>query len=60
VRPPLLVVHDRDDRRLPWAESVALVDMWPGARLTTTAGLGHSRVLGDPAVHEAIVGFVSP
>ncbi|HZA04066.1 MAG TPA: alpha/beta fold hydrolase [Propionibacteriaceae bacterium] len=56
---PLLVVHDRNDRQLGWAESVALVDQWPGARLVTTEGLGHSRLLGDSAVHEAIVDFVS-
>ncbi len=58
--PPLLVVHDRNDRRLAWAESVALVDRWPDARLVTTEGLGHSRLLGDPAVHAEIVRFVSP
>ena len=58
--PPLLVVHDRDDRRLAWAESVALVDQWPDARLLTTTGMGHNRPLGDRAVHDAIVRFVSP
>ena len=58
--PSLLVVHDRDDRRLAWAGSVELVDRWPDARLVTTEGLGHSRLLGDPAVHAEIVRFVSP
>ena len=57
---PTLVVHDRNDRRLAWAESVALVDRWPDALLVTTEGLGHSRLLGDPAVHAEIVRFVSP
>jgi pimeloyl-ACP methyl ester carboxylesterase len=57
--PPLLVVHDRDDRQLPWADSAALVDRWPHARLVTTQGLGHSRLLGDRAVHDEIVGFLS-
>ena len=56
--PPLLVVHDRDDRRLAWAASVELVERWPQARLVTTEGLGHSRLLGDGAVHEEIVRFV--
>jgi pimeloyl-ACP methyl ester carboxylesterase len=56
---PLLVVHDRNDRRLAWAASVELVDRWPDARLLTTEGLGHSRLLGDRAVHEEIVRFVS-
>ena len=57
--PPLLVVHDRNDRRLAWAASGELVDRWPHARLLTTEGLGHSRLLGDRAVHEEIVRFVS-
>ena len=57
--PPLLVVHDRNDRRLAWAASAELVDRWPGARLVTTEGLGHSRLLGDRAVHEEVVRFVS-
>jgi pimeloyl-ACP methyl ester carboxylesterase len=57
--PPLLVVHDRNDRRLAWAASRELVDRWPQARLLTTEGLGHSRLLGDRAVHEEIVRFVS-
>jgi pimeloyl-ACP methyl ester carboxylesterase len=57
--PPLLVVHDRNDRRLAWAASVELVERWPQARLVTTEGLGHSRLLGDPAVHEEVVRFVS-
>jgi pimeloyl-ACP methyl ester carboxylesterase len=57
--PPLLVVHDRDDRQLPWADSAALVDRWPQARLVTTQGLGHSRLLADRVVHEEVVRFVS-
>ena len=56
---PLLVVHDRNDRQLAWAASVELVDRWPHARLLTTEGLGHNRLLGDRAVHEEIVRFVS-
>jgi pimeloyl-ACP methyl ester carboxylesterase len=57
--PPLLVVHDRNDRRLAWAASVELVQRWPQARLVSTEGLGHSRLLGDHVVHEEIVRFVS-
>jgi pimeloyl-ACP methyl ester carboxylesterase len=57
--PPLLVVHDRDDRQLAWADSAALVDRWPHARLVTTQGLGHSRLLGDRTVHDEIVRFLS-
>lgn len=56
---PLLVVHDRDDREVPYAEGVATVATWPGARLLTTGGLGHRRLLADPEVVQLAVDFVT-
>ncbi len=56
---PLYVVHDRDDREVPYEEGVATVRAWPGARLLTTGGLGHRRVLDDPEVIDAAVGFAT-
>jgi len=53
----LLVIHDRDDREVPYAEGVATTALWPGARLLTTAGLGHRRVLADREVLAAAVEF---
>ena len=47
---PLLVVHDRDDREVPWADGQLLHRAWPESRLVTTRGLGHRRVLRDPSV----------
>lgn len=55
---PLLVVHDRDDKEVPYADGVATVRKWPGARLLTTGGLGHRRVLGDADVINAVVEYV--
>jgi pimeloyl-ACP methyl ester carboxylesterase len=56
--PPLFVVHDRDDAetRLPFSEE--LVRAWPGARLVTTTGLGHRRILRAPEVVGRVVDFV--
>ena len=56
---PLLVVHDRDDKEVPYAEGVATVRRWPNARLLTTGGLGHRRVLGDADVAAAVAEFVT-
>jgi pimeloyl-ACP methyl ester carboxylesterase len=56
---PLLVVHDRDDAELPWQHGRAIADAWPGARLLTTGGLGHRRLLHDPDVIAATVAFVA-
>ncbi len=50
-----VVVHDRDDRLSPYAEAAALVRHWPRASLVTTQGLGHQRLLRDPAVVRSVV-----
>ena len=42
---PTLVVHDRGDRQTPYADAVRLVASLPDARLVTTDGLGHRRIL---------------
>jgi pimeloyl-ACP methyl ester carboxylesterase len=54
-----LVVHDRGDRQTPYAESVRLVERLPDARMVTTHGLGHRRVLSDMRVVDAVTSFVS-
>lgn len=56
---PLMVVHDRDDGEVPWEDGSRLASAWPGARLITTRGLGHRRVLRDPAIVAAAVDFLS-
>lgn len=55
---PLLVVHDREDRDTFYQEGAALAEAWPGARLMTTEGLGHRRILRDEKVIEEITRFV--
>ena len=55
----LLVVHDRDDVETPWTGGARLVDLWPGARLVTTEGLGHRRVLREPSVIEEAAAFIT-
>jgi pimeloyl-ACP methyl ester carboxylesterase len=55
---PLLVVHDREDRDTFWSEGAALADAWPGARLMTTEGLGHRRVLRDKTVIGEVTQFI--
>jgi pimeloyl-ACP methyl ester carboxylesterase len=56
---PLLVIHDRDDQDTLWSEGAALADAWPGARMMSTEGLGHRRILREPSVIEAAAEFVT-
>jgi pimeloyl-ACP methyl ester carboxylesterase len=55
---PLLVVHDRDDRDVPFDHGRAVASRWAGARLVETAGLGHRRILRDAGVVAQAVSFV--
>ena len=55
---PALIVHDLDDTDVPWGEGERYAQHWAGARLYTTEGLGHRRVLDAPEVIEAALAFV--
>lgn len=55
---PLLVLHDEDDRQVPWHAGAVVAQDWPQARLITTRGLGHNRILRDPLVVESAVAFL--
>src|SRR5205814_2045708 len=58
LREPVLVIHDRDDRHVPWTQGAHIARLWPGARLMSTDGLGHGRILHDEAVTRAAADFV--
>jgi pimeloyl-ACP methyl ester carboxylesterase len=55
---PALFVHDRRDSEVPFDNAVRLTAGMPRAHLTRTDGLGHFRLLRDPGVVRAVVGFV--
>jgi pimeloyl-ACP methyl ester carboxylesterase len=57
--PPTLIVHDRDDRSIPVTDGIAIAEAWPSARLHVTSGLGHRRLLREPAVVAEVVDFVT-
>lgn len=56
---PLLVLHDPDDREVPFEEGSELARRWPGAQLRPTSGLGHLRILRDEACVAAAVTFLA-
>lgn len=53
----LLVIHDEDDREVPLSQARAVAASWPSAQLVETQGLGHRRLLRDPAVVERVLAF---
>lgn len=53
-----LVIHDRDDRLMPWTHGATVARHWPGAKLMSTEGLGHRRILSDERVTRAAAEFI--
>ncbi len=57
---PVLVVHDRDDRTVPWNDGAHIAASVPNSRLVTTTGLGHDGTLWDRGVIQAVADFIAP
>lgn len=55
----LLVIHDVDDREVPFTHGDRLAQLWPNARLQATQGLGHRRILRDSAIIQRVVDAVA-
>lgn len=55
---PALVIHDTADDEVPWDEGERYARYWPDARMLSTVGLGHRRILDEPRVIDAAVRFV--
>ncbi|MGQ0654331.1 MAG: alpha/beta fold hydrolase, partial [Betaproteobacteria bacterium] len=54
-----LVIHDRDDQVVPWTQGASFARHWRGARLYSTDGLGHGRILQDESVVRAAADFIA-
>lgn len=58
-RPEALVIHDREDREVPFADGQALADAWGNVVLHPVFGLGHRRLLRDPEVVARAAAFLT-
>ncbi|HUQ76122.1 MAG TPA: alpha/beta fold hydrolase [Burkholderiales bacterium] len=59
ISAPALVIHDRDDRMVPWTHGAHVARLWSGARLMSTDGLGHGRILASDVVTRAAADFIA-
>ena len=59
LRTPALVIHDRSDGVVPWTQGATLARAWPGARLLSTEGLGHGRILESEIATRAASDFIA-
>jgi pimeloyl-ACP methyl ester carboxylesterase len=57
--PQTVIIHDRQDKEVAFAEAEQIADAWPQAHLISTDGLGHQRILRDSGVVSRVVEFVT-
>lgn len=55
---PALIVHDRDDQEVRFANAERLVAHWPGAKLLELTGVGHRKILKAPEFLSAACEFI--
>lgn len=54
-----LLIHDREDRVIPFSKAEAVAAAWPPVQLEAVTGTGHFRILRTPAVIERMVGWLA-
>jgi pimeloyl-ACP methyl ester carboxylesterase len=59
LKTPALVIHDHGDSFVPWKQGAALARAWPGARMLSTLGLGHGRILEADITTRAAADFIA-
>lgn len=56
---PALVMHDQDDREVPYGDAERIARLWPMCCLIRTRGLGHHRILSHPRVIRTGTGWIA-
>ena len=54
----LLVIHDREDKVVSFADGQQLADLWEGADFVATQGLGHHRILRHDSVVQRVTDYL--
>jgi pimeloyl-ACP methyl ester carboxylesterase len=58
TRARVLVLHDPADAEVPLSHGEAVAAAWPHGRFVRVSGLGHRRLMRDPAVIQTAVEFL--
>lgn len=58
INTPGLIIHDKQDKEIPYSQALALHETWKKSQLVLKEGLGHRRILRDEMTISKIVRFV--
>lgn len=53
-----LIIHDINDKEIPYTDAVKISTHWRDAKLITTQNFGHRRILTAPLVIEEVLNFI--
>ena len=56
---PGLIVHDTEDKDVPFTHGKALQRAWPSAQTLVTSGQGHRRILQDTQLQRAVLDLLA-
>lgn len=59
VEIPVLIIHDKNDKDVPFSAAETIHKKIHNSQLVQTTGLGHRKILGDETVIQKIVQFVT-
>lgn len=59
LKSDVLVIHDKDDDVIPYADFEALKKAWKGGEFITTKGLGHRLTIKDEGILVKMVEFIT-
>lgn len=59
LRHPALILHDPQDKEVPFTESLALHEVWSLSQLVSVESVGHRRILRAPGVIAMVIGSLS-
>lgn len=60
IRAPVLIIHDEEDREIPYSDAEELKDAIVNSVVFQTRNLGHKRILRAPLVIDRIMDFAQP
>jgi pimeloyl-ACP methyl ester carboxylesterase len=58
IQAPALIVHDPEDREVPFRSAEEIAGCWPGARLLPLTKVGHRKILKAPSFISAVTSFL--
>lgn len=53
-----LIIHDKDDKEIPYSQALELKPNWKNSQLMLTEGLGHRRILNDAEIISNVANFL--